>query len=230
MPPTRPSLLVVAHLPTREGREALATLCGLYWYPLYAFVRRRNTAADEASDLTQGFFARLLEKNDLAGVDLKRGRFRSWLLTSMTHFLTNEWDRSRTQKRGGGEALVSIDAHDAEGRYLAVPSDGLTPEKLFQRQWLLAVLARVFLALERECGQSGKAALFEALKGGLAGDPGAPHSEVAAQLGMSEGAVRVAAHRLRLRHAELLRAEIAETVDRPEDVEDEIRSLLADFA
>jgi len=227
MPSTRPSLLLAARLPSAEGKEALATLCRLYWYPLYAFVRRRGRGTDEAHDLTQGFFTRLLEREDLHAVDPKRGRFRSWLLSSMTHFLANEWDREQTQKRGGGQVIVSIDTEDAEGRYLAEPSHDLTPEKLYERKWALALLERVLAILGAEYARKGKAALFGKLEGTLTGDGSAPYAQVARELTMSEGAVKVAAYWLRCRYQALLRAEVADTLERPEDVDDEISVLVA---
>ena len=227
---TRWSLVVAAGgTPTGETRTALATLCGLYWYPLYAFVRRGGVTTDEAADLTQAFFAQLLEKNDLGTVDPNRGRFRSWLLACLKHFQVNERVRANAQKRGAGRADLSIDATDAEGRYLLEPSHDLTADKLYERRWTLALLDRAHEALRAECLQEGehKRALFEELKGALTGEANAPYAEVAARLGMKEGAVKVAAHRLQKRHRALVRAEIADTVERPEDIDDEIRGLLA---
>lgn len=217
---------------TPEARRALSELCGLYWYPVYAFVRRRGYSADEAPDLTQGFFARLIEKNDLADADRTRGRFRSWLLASVKHFLANEWDRATAQKRGGGRAVFSldIDADDAEGRYKREPSHQLTPERIFDRRWALTTLEQTLAALELECGSEGKAELFTALRPTLTADATGdvtPYRDVADRLGMTEGAVKIAAHRLRRQYRDLLRQSIAETVERPEDVDDEIRDLFA---
>ena len=217
---------------TPEARKALSELCALYWYPLYAFVRRRGYDADEALDLTQGFFARLIEKNDLADADQTRGRFRSWLLASVKHFLANEWDRATAQKRGGGRAVFSldIDADDAEGRYKREPAHHLTPERVFDRRWALTTLEQTLAALQRASEREGKAGLFEALRPTLTSDATGdvtPYRDVADRLGMTEGAVKVAAHRLRRQYRDLLRQGIAETVERPEDVDDEIRDLFA---
>ncbi|WP_257459128.1 RNA polymerase sigma factor [Archangium lipolyticum] len=226
---TRWSLILAARLGgTPEAREALTALCELYWYPLYAFVRRRGHAADEAFDLTQGFFARLLEKNDLAVVDRQRGRFRSWLRTALEHYLANEWDRARAGKRGGGQSPVSIDSEEAEGLYGRELSHGLTPEKLFERRWALALLERVVVLLRAEWEQGGKGKLFEKLKGCLTGDKGdTSYQHIASEVGMSEGAVKVAVHRLRRRFRELLESEIAQTVERHQDIEEELRHLFA---
>jgi RNA polymerase sigma factor (sigma-70 family) len=226
---TRWSLVLAAGQGTTpEAREALSTLCALYWYPLYAFTRRHGCAPEDSRDRVQGFFTRLLEKNDLAAVDRQRGRFRSWLLSSLEHYLANEWDRERARKRGGAQPLLSIDAEAAEGRYGLEPSHTLTPEKLYERRWALTLLEHVLSTLEEECTRLGRQELFEKLRGTLAGDADQlPYAEVAEALGMSPGAVKMAAHRLRGRYRELLRAEIAQTVERPEDIDDEIRLLLA---
>jgi RNA polymerase sigma-70 factor (ECF subfamily) len=214
-----------------ESRAALSTLCALYWYPLYAFTRRQGHGPEDACDLVQGFFTRLLEKNQLAVVDRQRGRFRSWLLASLKHYLSNEWDREQALKRGGGQAPLPIDAENAEGRYGLEPSHGLTPERLYERRWALTLLEHVLSSLEDECARLGKQRLFEKLRGTLAGDvEQVAYPQVAEALGMSPGAVRVAAHRLRGRYRELLRAEIAQTVERPEDIDDEIQQLLAALA
>ena len=188
--------------------------------------------ADEALDLTQGFFTRLIEKNDLADADPNRGRFHSWLLASMKHFLANEWDRAMAQKRGGGRAVFSldIDGDDAERRYRHEPSHALTPERIFDRRWALTTLEQALEALREECEREGKAELFEALRPTLTSDAtgdAAPYRDVADRLGMSEGAIKVAAHRMRKDYRELLRGGIAETVKRPQDVDDEIRDLFA---
>ncbi len=211
-----------------EAREALSTLCMLYWYPLYAFTRRQGHGPDDACDLVQGFFTRLLEKNGLAAVDRQRGRFRSWLLASLKHYLANEWDREQALKRGGGQLPLSIDTEIAEGRYGLEPSHHLTPERLYERRWALTLLEHVLSALEDEYARLGKRTLFERLRGTLVGDMSqVPYSQVAEALGMSPGAVRVAAHRLRSRYCALLRAEIAQTVERPEEIDDELRLLLS---
>jgi RNA polymerase sigma factor (sigma-70 family) len=207
------------------AHAALSNLCSAYWYPLYAFVRREGHPPHDAQDLTQEFFARLLERGGLASVAPERGRFRTWLLSALQHFLINEWHRARTQKRGGAVVLLSLD-DEAEARYLREPADPLTAAKLFDRRWALTLLDRVLAHLGAEFAASGKAAQFEALKFCLSGEKHA-YAEVAHTLGMSEGAVKVAAHRLRERYRALIRAEIAETVSSPEDVAGEMHDLFA---
>jgi RNA polymerase sigma factor (sigma-70 family) len=208
-------------------RRALEELAGLYWFPLYAYIRRRGHAAAQAEDLTQDFFARLVEKQVLAAADRSKGKFRSFLLASVKNFLANEWDKSQTQKRGGGRPLVALDGLDAEARYALEPADDLTPERLFERRWALAVLDQVLARLKQDYADRGGAELFEALKGSLAGEADSPtYAAAARRLGMTEGALKVAAHRLRKRYRELLRGEIAETVASPDLVDEEIRYLL----
>jgi RNA polymerase sigma factor (sigma-70 family) len=226
---TRWSLVLAAgQRSSPQSSAALATLCENYWYPLYAYVRRRGQDADEAQDFTQAFFARLLEKNDLAAADPGRGRFRSFLLASLKHFLANEWDRSRAQKRGGGRAALSIDFRTAEERYRAEPSHDLTPEKIFERRWALVLLENVLARLHDESAQAGKTDSFDHLKGFLTGEQSAiTYGQLAAELNMSEGAVKVAVHRLRRRYRELLRAEIEETVADAEEIDQEIRDLFS---
>lgn len=226
-PSTRWSRVIRAGDPAAPlARESLAELCDAYWYPLYAYIRSRGYAPEPARDLTQDFFVRVLEKGLLAEADPARGRFRSFLRTVCAHFLANRRDWEHARKRGGGRAVVSIDPVDAEGCYALEMADGLTPERIFDRTWALTVLRRVLEKLGREYDEAGKAATFEALRGLLAGDPDAStYSAVAARLGTTEGAARVAAHRLRGRYGELLRREIASTLDRPAEVDDEIRDL-----
>jgi DNA-directed RNA polymerase specialized sigma24 family protein len=210
------------------SREAMARICADYWYPLYAFVRRKGHDAESAADLTQEFFARLLEKDFLAAVDRGRGRFRSFLLAACTHFLANERDRDRARKRGGGRPMVSIDAPAAEGRYRREPAHGITPERLFERRWALTLLDGVLEGLGREYREAGKGDLYDRLRFVLLGDRGAvPYVEVADALGMTEVAVKKAAERLRLRYRAALRERIAETVEDAGQVEDEIRALFA---
>jgi RNA polymerase sigma-70 factor (ECF subfamily) len=208
-----------------RAREALSKLCAAYWYPLYAYVRRQGHPAPDAQDLTQEFFARLLARGDIGGVDPGRGRFRTWLLAALQHFLINEWHRARTQKRGGGAPPVSLD-DDAEAHYGREPADPLTAEKLFDRRWALTLLDRVLARLGSEMAGMGKAAQFEALKFCLSGEKHA-YGEIALSLGMTEGAVKVAVHRLRERYRALIRAEIAETVADPSEVDAELRDLFA---
>jgi DNA-directed RNA polymerase specialized sigma24 family protein len=211
-----------------QSSAALATLCENYWYPLYAYVRRWGYQADEAQDFTQAFLARLLEKNDLAAADPGRGRFRSFLLTSLKHFLANEWDRARAEKRGGGRSVLSIDFGTAEERYRAEPSHDVTPEKIFERRWALVLLENVLARLHDESAQTGKADSFDRLKGFLTGEQTAvTYGQLAAELNTSEGALKVAVHRLRRRYHELLRAEIEETVADPQEIDQEIRDLFS---
>ena len=209
-----------------EGREALAAFCRQYWYPVYAFIRRRGFSEEEAADLTQGFFTRLLEKETLQAADPERGRFRTFLLTSCRNFLANEHDRVTAVKRGGGVPSLSLDLENAEGRYASEPSHDLTAEKLFERRWALEMIARSIQQLRDEYGASGRAALFEALKPGLVGaDAARPATSAAASLGMTEAALRKAAQRLRQRFGRILRDRIAETLHDPNDLEDEVRAL-----
>ena len=211
---------------TPAARAALEKLCRTYWPPLYSFARRSGLAPADAQDLTQGFFLQLLERDFLAGVDPAKGKFRSFLLASLKHYLSNERDRARAQKRGGGRAPVSIDAQDAEGRYLIEPADPMTPEKLYERRWALTVIDQALARLQNEYAASGRGAIFEKLKGELTSTASRPpHAEIGRELGLTPGAVKVAAHRLRQRFGEMLRAEIAETVARPEDIEEEIQHL-----
>ena len=207
------------------AHESLAKLCEAYWYPLYAFVRRQGMSEHDVQDLTQEFFARLLEKGWLGGVDRERGRFRSWLLASLKHFLANEWDRAHTQKRGGGAVLFSFDELAAERRLAHEPATD-SAEKIYDRRWALTLLDAVMARLRTEMAGAGKLAHFEALKFSLTGEKDA-YAGVGARLAMSEGAVKVAVHRLRERYRALLRAEIPETVAAPEEIEDELRALMA---
>jgi len=210
-----------------EARSALEELCRTYWYPLYAHVRRRGHSKEDAEDLTQAFFARLLEKNPFDGLAPELGRFRSFLLAALKNFLANEWDKSRAQKRGGGSMPISLDWQDAESRYQIEPADHLSPDKLYDRAWALTLLERVMRRLELE--NSGNAS-FLRLKPCLAADKRAiDYSAVSGELGISENAVRVAAHRLRRQYRELLRAEIAETLAVPEQLEEELQALYQAF-
>ena len=230
-PSTRLSLIRIAVQGSNdESRQALTTLCRLYWYPLYAFVRREGYRPDEAQDLTQAFFTRLLEKKYLRDYERDRGRFRSFLLASLKHFLSNERDRANAQKRGGGASLLSLDAviQAGELRYSLEPRSELTPDKLFERQWALTVIDRVITRLQAESDQIGKGPLFERMKPYLAGaETRTPYTELARQLNTTEGALKVAVHRLRLRFREILRSEIAQTVAHPDEVQEEIRYLVS---
>ncbi|HEV7406387.1 MAG TPA: ECF-type sigma factor [Chthoniobacteraceae bacterium] len=224
---TRWSVVLGARDGSPAGDDALAKLCRTYWYPLYAFVRRQGHGAHDAQDLTQGFFARLLEKKDLAAVDRSKGKFRSFLLASMKHFLANEWDRARAQKRGGGLALISIDDAEAEGRYAHEAAEQSTAEQLFDRRWALTLLDQVLARLEAEMAAAGKRATFDALKFSLTGGQAAAYEEIAHRLGTTEGALKVAIHRLRDRYRTLLREEIADTVGSAADVDEELRHLFS---
>ena len=230
---TRWSQVVAAGRPTdsTHARAALEQLCQSYWYPLYAYVRRQGHAPHDAQDLTQAFFARLLERNALGAADRERGRFRSFLLATLKNFLRDEWDKLRAQKRGGGQAVISLDAGDAESRYALEPADTLTADRIFERRWAMLLLDRALERLRAEHETAGKLAQFEPLKASLAGSrESQPYSELATQLGLSEGAVKVAVHRLRQRYREVIRAEIAETVASEAEVESELRHLMAALA
>lgn len=210
-----------------DARVALEGLCEAYWYPLYEFVRRQGHSADESADLVQGYFALLLEKGFLDKADPERGRFRSFLLTSLKHYLYNEYDKARRLKRGGDVRHVSIDAELADKRFSVEPSDSRTPEDAYARRWALVVIDRVLDALEAEQTTDEQRKRFEQLKGHLTDSgPQAPYADIAAELGVSEAVVRVSVHRLRGRFGALLREEIGNTVSNPEEVEAEIRYLI----
>ena len=213
-----------------QARDALERLCQTYWYPLYAYVRRRGYSPADAEDLTQAFFAWLLERDWLGRADQQRGRFRSFLLTSISNFLANEWDKARAQKRGGGR-VVSLQRDEAEGRCAREPMDNLTPEQSFEWRWALALLEQVMNRLSAEFARDGKAELFDALKPCLLGERAAhPYAALASTLAMTEGSVKVVVHRLRQRYRQLLRDEIANTVTKPEEIEEEMRHLFAVLA
>ena len=226
---TRWSLvLTAAGKPTIEARAALAALCRTYWHPVYSFVRRSGYQPDQAQDLTQGFFLVLLEKHYVGDADRQRGRFRSFLLTSVKHFLANERDRANSLKRGGGRFPVSIDAIEAEDSYAPAAMVTATPESLFERRWALSLLAQAMARLRAEFASAGKVAQFETMSSFLNCDPeGGGYEALAARLGMSAGALRTAVHRMRHKYRTILRAEIAETVSKPEEIDEEIRFLLA---
>jgi RNA polymerase sigma-70 factor (ECF subfamily) len=211
-----------------EAAAALATLCETYWYPLYVYIRRQVGSPDEAEDLTQALFTRLLEKDFLGSVDRHKGRFRAFLLACCKHFLANERDRRRARKRGGGRPVLSLDLLSAEERYRREPADTLTPDLQFQRGWALLLLDQVLNRLRQEYQDSGKGPLYEHLKGVLLGDHAARScAAIGAAVGMTEAAVKKAGQRLRQRYRELLREQIAGTVEGPEAVEEEIRELFA---
>jgi RNA polymerase sigma factor (sigma-70 family) len=217
------------HTPQSDG--ALEKLCRTYWFPLYAYVRRRGHNKQDAEDLAQEFFARFLEKNYLSGLSADRGRFRAFLLASLKHFLANEWDKSQAQKRGGGITPLSLDWQTADTKFQVAATNEPSPDKAFDREWALALLAKVIERLQKECAVDGKAKLFEQLKSFLmAGKSETAQNEVAQALGMEEGAVRVAIHRLRKRYRALLRDEIAQTLVDESQVDEEMRALFGAFA
>jgi len=219
-------VLSAANSDTAQAHDALAILCQTYWHPLYAYVRRRGYSPEDAEDLTQGFFAALLQRKAVSTVNPGKGRFRSFLLASLNHFLSDEWDKARAQKRGSGK-VVSFDTQAAETWLNQVPSENVTPEQAFELRWAITLLERVYRTLEEEHQQQGKGELFEALRATLAG-PGnsAPYAELAQRLGLTEGAVKVAVHRLRQRYRVLLREAIAQTVASVMEVDEELRYLL----
>ena len=198
------------------------------WYPLYAYARRRMPSLHDAQDLTQAFFAELLEKGYLDTADPRRGKFRSFLLTAFKHFLSRQRDAANAQKRGGGRVALALDFQAGEHRYGLEPADHTTPETLFARRWALAILEQALARLRQELDAAGKEKLFESLKGALQGEgPQQSYAQIGQELGMSEQAVKVAVYRLRRRYQELLRAEIRQTVESPEEVDDELRDLFA---
>ena len=215
---------------TPQGARALAELCRVYWYPLYAHVRRRGHAPHEAQDLTQAFFARLLEKEGLTRARPARGRFRSFLLASLNHFLADEWDKACAQKRGAGQ-VFSLDGMSAESRHASEPRDAAPPDKMYERQWALQLLDLTLGRLQAEFAAAGHEVLFEQLRFSLAGERSAvPYAELAARLDMTAGAVKVAVHRLRQRYRAILHEEIAQTVASEAEVEDELRCLFKALA
>jgi len=212
---------------SQEAFDALGKLCEAYWSPIYTFIRRREANPEDAKDLTQGFFARLLDKKYLQGITIEGGKFRSFLLTFVKHFLSDERDKASAQKRGGGQTPFSLDDTTGEDLFQAETATKLSPDQLFERSWAQTVLQQALHRLAREYAESGKADLYEKLKDIQPGEHGPlSYAEIGAQLGMSETAVKSAVHRLRRRHREILREEIAHTVTRPEDVDDEIRYLI----
>lgn len=210
-----------------QASEALEQLCRTYWYPLYAYVRRRGYSPEDAEDLTQEFFARFLVGKYLASVDRERAKFRSYLLGALNHFLADAWDHAHRIKRGGGQALQSLDVRSGESRYTLEPVAELTPDRLFDRRWAFTVLDQVLSRLRQEYERSGKGRLFEKLSAFLPGDAEADsYADLARELGMTESAVRVAVHRLRRRYGQLFSTEVAHTVANPAEIQDEMRYLL----
>jgi RNA polymerase sigma-70 factor (ECF subfamily) len=221
-------VIAAGHRSSPDAHHALSSLCETYWWPVYAYVRRKVGRVEESRDLTQEFFVHLLEKNALSAADPNRGRFRSFLLAALNNFLVNHWKRAGAKKRGGGKPPISLDLVSAESRYALEPADELTPERLYDQQWALTLLDGVLARLRSQYARSGKEQLFEQLKPFLTAEiEGASYAGPASELGMSAGAVRVAVHRMRRRYRELLQQEIAQTVSSPEDIDDEIRDLFA---
>lgn len=212
---------------SREAREALASLSQAYWFPIYSFIRRQGHSPQDAEDLTQEFVTRLIEKNYLADVDSSKGRFRNFLLACLRHFLLNEYDRVKAQKRGGGKRLIELDALAAEKRYQMEPATHLSADRLFDRRWAIEVLDRTLLALRIDYGARGQQELFDAIRHVLQGSDGPDHATLAAQLQMTPGAVKVAVSRLRARYRELLREEVSQTVSSDEELRAEMGELLA---
>lgn len=219
-------MLAAGRRHTQQSNHALATLCQTYWLPLYTYVRRRGHSPHDAEDLTQEFFARILARNDVATVSPERGKFRAYLLAAINHFLSDQWDKARAQKRGGGR-VIHLDSALAESLYAQGHADVLAPERLFDQRWAITVLEEVYRQLRREYERDGKTALFESLRFSLMGERSAvPYADLAGKLQMSEGAVKVAVHRLRQRYREVLRELVAGTVSSPVEVEEEMRYLL----
>lgn len=222
------TVVLEAALPGQaSGHEAFAKLYTDYWPPIYAFVRRRGYSREEAEDLSQDFFQRLLEKQALAGLRRQGGRFRSFLISCLENFLANEWDRSRALKRGGGLAPLPLDASDAESRLCLDGTSGEPPASLFEQEWAYTVIERAMSHLRQECAEDGRTEFFEQIRPHLLGDrQGAPYAQVAARFAMSEGAVKVAVHRLRHRFGQFLRQDIARTVSTSSEIDEELRHLI----
>jgi RNA polymerase sigma-70 factor (ECF subfamily) len=222
------SLVLAARGESADAQVALEKLCRVYWYPLYAFVRRQGHSPGDAEDLIQGFFARLLQRKDLETVQRERGRFRSYLLVSLKNFVLNAQLRARAEKRGGGQSLISLDEVEAEKKFAQEPVDKSTPEKIFERRWALALLDKVLERLRQEYEATGRLRLFDTLRCFLSDEPAEQsQAQIGAQLGLSTGAVKQAVRRLRQRYRELLREEVANTVATATDIDDEVRHLVA---
>ncbi len=221
-------VLNAARHSTTQHQDAFAQIYRDYWYPLYVYIRRRGNSPADAEDIAQSFFLHMIEKQALEGLEREGGKFRSFLLRSLDNFLASAWHRARAQKRGGGIQPLSLDLDQAETRFVTEPPTTDTPETIFERQWVCTLLTHVLDRLRLECETNGKAPLFADLQPNLQGDRnGQPYAEIATRHQMSEGAVKVAMHRLRQRYGELLRDEISRTVSRPEEVDDELRRLVS---
>jgi RNA polymerase sigma-70 factor (ECF subfamily) len=210
------------------GQEALASLCSTYWYPLYAFIRRSGFTPHDAEDLTQGFFYAFLSKDSLTNVNPEAGKFRSYLLVCLKHYLSNERRRGQAQRRGAGVPFVRLDRDEAETRYLAEPADNVTPDVLYERRWAFEVLDRVLANLREEYSRRNKSALFDDLRGLLPGEGASiSRANLSIRHGMSAGAMDVAIHRFRQRFGTLLRAQVAQTVSSADEIEPELRYLIS---
>lgn len=228
---TRWSIIVAAGgAGSEQSQRALADLCQAYWYPLYVFARRRGSNAGDAQDLVQGFFAYLLEKGTLATADETRGRFRTFLLTVFQRYCSHERERAQAQKRGGGKVVIGFDAGDAEDRYRREPFHELTPERIYDRRFALTLLEAVFTRMGDDYADKGREELFERLKGTLTGAAVETYGKIADDLGLTEAAVKIAAHRLRQQYKETLRSEIAQTVESADEIDDELRRLMESLA
>ena len=222
------SVVLAVRGQSEEAQEALEKLCRIYWYPLYAFVRRQGHSPGDAEDLIQGFFARLLQRRDLETVQRERGRFRSYLLVSLKHFVLNEQLRARAEKRGGRHSFISLDEVEAEKKFGQEPVDKSTPERIFERRWAMALLDKVLERLRNEYEATDRLSLFESLRGFLSDEPAEQsQAQIGAKLGLSTGAVKQAVRRMRQRYRELLREEVANTVATAADIDDEVRHLVA---
>ncbi|MCI0539235.1 MAG: ECF-type sigma factor [Verrucomicrobiales bacterium] len=220
-------VLLAGQADLAQSAQALEILCRTYWYPVYSFIRHKGYDVHETHDLTQAFFARLIEKNYVEAADSEKGKFRTFLLTAVTRFLANEQDRAHALKRGGGDTALSLDEEDAEGRFLHEPIHGQAPDKLYDQAWARQVLSVVLDRLRAEFDRAGRTNRFEELKTFLVDDKGAlSYAEAAARLGLTPSAVKTGIHRLRQRYAQLIREEIAQTVDDPAQVETEIQYLI----
>jgi len=222
------TMVLTASESSPQADEALAKLCQTYWYPLYLFIRRQGHSPEDAQDLVQSFLAQLVQKRFFKNADREKGKFRSFLLITLKRFMANEWDRANRLKRGGGLQIVSLDGEETENRYLATAADEMSPERAFERQWALTLLEQVFKKLKDDFAKAGKAEIFDGLKASLSGERREmSYAEIGRQLSMTEGSVKVSVHRLRQRYRELLWLEIANTVDSPQAVDEEIRHLFA---
>lgn len=219
-------VLTAGEKTSARSAEALETLCRTYWYPLYAYIRRKGHSPEDAQDLVQGFFARLLRNKSFVGADREKSKFRTYLLGALNHFLADEWDKARAEKRGGGDTILSFDDENAERRYLQEPSSDLTPEKVFDRRWSMTLLDQALKRLREEFTAAGKVRHFELLKGFLTSEAAAgAYDGIAAELQTTPNTVAASVRRLRHRYRELVRAEVAQTVNSASEVDEELRAL-----